>query len=302
MFDVIIIGTGPAGMTAAVYAARKKMKTILIGSEYGGQVATTSEVENYMGFHYVTGWELMKKFEEQVKQYPVDIFEDEVISVGGTDGHFTAATKSGNHYSARTLIVAAGKQPRRLNVPGETEFSGRGVSYCSVCDAPLFQDKKVAVVGGGNSAITAAYDLLKIALHVHVISLEEWTSDPVLNEKVERSSNLTRMTGYQVVSINGEHAVRSITIKSVQEPFEESTIEVDGVFIEIGTIPTTDFAEGFLELNEAGEIIVDCSGSTSVPGVFAAGDVTSIPEKQVIVAAGEGAKAALSAYRHLLKK
>jgi len=301
LFDVIIIGMGPSGMTAAVFAARKKLRTLLIGKEYGGQAARTGEIENYMGFQFVTGWELMKKFEEQVGQYPVERKEDEVISIGGQGGNFIVNTKSGMQYSGVTLIVAAGKQPRWLNVPGEKEFVGRGVSYCSVCDAPLFHNMNVAVIGGGNSAIEAAYDLIKIARHVYVISLEEWISDPVITDKVKDASNLTKMVGYQTISINGDQTVKSITLRSVEEPSKVTTVEVQGVFIEIGTVPSTDFIRGFLKLNEAREIVVDCSCNTSVPGVFAAGDVTSAPEKQVIVAAGEGAKAALGAFKYILK-
>ncbi|OPY57909.1 MAG: NADH dehydrogenase [Pelotomaculum sp. PtaU1.Bin035] len=301
MYDVIIIGMGPAGMTAAVYTARKELNTLLIGKEWGGQAARSGEVENYMGFQFITGRELMQKFEEQVGQYPVEKMEDEVTSVGGKAGNFSVSTKNGQQYSARTLIVAAGKQPRWLNVPGEKEFAGRGVSYCSVCDAPLFHKMKVAVIGGGNSAIEAAYDLSKIADHVYVVSLDEWTSDPVLNDKVKNAPNLTKMAGYQTISINGNQTVKNIVLKSVVEPYKETTLDVQGVFIEIGTVPSTDFVRGFLKLNEAGEIMVDCSCNTSVPGVFASGDVTSAPEKQVVVAAGEGAKAALGAYKYILK-
>jgi len=159
----------------------------------------------------------------------------------------------------------------------------------------------VAVIGGGNSAIEAAYDLIKIAEHVYVISLEEWSSDPVLTDKVKDAPNLTKMVGYQTISINGDQTVKNITMRAVKEPSKETTLEVQGVFIEIGTVPTTDFVRNFLKLNENGEIVVDCSCNTSVPGVFAAGDVTSAPEKQVIVAAGEGAKAALGAFKYILK-
>ncbi|MDF9408943.1 MAG: NADH dehydrogenase [Pelotomaculum sp. PtaB.Bin013] len=301
MYDVAIVGMGPAGMTAAVYAARKKLKTLLIGKEWGGQIARTSEVENYMGFQLITGQELMRKFEEQVNEYPVEKILDEVISAGSQKENFIVATKGGQQYFARTLIIATGKQPRWLNVPGEKEFIGKGVSYCSICDAPLFQGKKVAVIGGGNSAITAAYDLIKIASHVYVVSLDDWKSDPALSDKIKDAPNLTKMAGYQTLSINGEQTVKNIFLKSVREPFRETNLEVQGVFIEIGTVPTTDFLSGFINLNDYGEIVVDCSCNTSVPGVFASGDATTAPEKQVIVAAGEGAKAALSAFKYILE-
>jgi len=301
LYDVAIVGMGPAGMTAAVYAARKKLKTLLIGKEWGGQAARTGMVENYMGFQLVTGQELMKKFEEQVEKYPVEKILDEVISAGKQNSNFILATKSGRQYSARTLIMATGKQPRWLNVPGEKEFAGKGISYCSICDAPLFANMKVAVIGGGNSAITAAYDLMKIAEHIYVISPDDWSSDPVLNDKIKDAPNLTKMTGYQTIRIDGEQTVKNIVLKSVKEPFRESTLEVQGVFIEIGTVPMTDFLRGFINLNDNGEIVIDCSCNTSVPGIFAAGDATSAPEKQVIVAAGEGAKAALGTFKYILE-
>lgn len=301
MYDVTIVGMGPAGMTAAVYAARKELNTLLIGKEWGGQVARASELENYMGFQFVNGQDLMKKFEEQVKEYPVEKILDEIISAGEQKGNFIVTTKGGQQYFSKTLIIATGKQPRWLNVPGEKKFVGKGISYCSICDAPLFQNMKVAVIGGGNSAITAAYDLIKIANHVYVISLDDWKSDPVLNDKIKDAPNLTKMTGYQTLSINGEQTVKNIVLKSVKEPSRELTLEVQGVFIEIGSVPTTNFLKGFINLNDSGEIVIDCSCNTSVPGVFASGDVTSAPEKQVIVAAGEGAKAALSAFKYILE-
>lgn len=301
MYDVIIIGMGPAGLTAAVFAARKKLKILLIGKEYGGQVARSGEIENYMGFQFITGQELMQKFEAQVGQYPVEKKEDEVTSIEEQGGRFLVHTQSGGRYAGLTVIVAAGKQPRWLNVSGEKEFAGRGISYCAVCDAPLFQQMQVAVIGGGNAAIEAAYDLLQIAAHVYVVSLEEWSSDAVLTDKVKDAPHLTKLVGYQTVSISGEQTVQSITLRSVREPGQERTLAVQGVFIEIGTVPTTGFVKDFLELNENGEIKIDCSCRTSVPGIFAAGDVTSAPEKQVIVAAGEGAKAALGAFQYILK-
>ncbi|OPX90038.1 MAG: NADH dehydrogenase [Pelotomaculum sp. PtaB.Bin104] len=300
MHDVIIVGAGPAGMTAAVYTARKKLDTMLIGKEWGGQVAQAGTLENYMGFQYVPGSDLMKKFEEQVAQYPVERVEGEVVSAGGQGGNLTINTKEGQKYSAKSLIIASGKQPRWLNVPGEKEFIGRGVSYCAVCDAPLFQNMKVAVIGGGNSAISAAYDLIRIAEHIYVVSLEEWISDPLLTDKVKDAPNLTKMVGYETVSINGDQTVKNLVVRSIANPAENTTLDVQGVFIEIGTVPTTDFIKNFLKLNQRGEIVVDCSCHTSVPGVYAAGDVSSVPEKQVIVAAGEGAKAGLGAFQYIL--
>lgn len=302
MYDLVIIGMGPAGLTAAVYAARKKLSTLLVGKQYGGQMAWASGVENYIGFQYITGPELLSKFEDHVKQYPVERVEAEVVKLTRENGHFITRTAGGEEFHSRAVIVASGKAPRRLNAPGERELTGRGVSYCAVCDAPLFAGMDVAVVGGGNSALTAAYDLIKIAKQVYVVSLAEWTADPILVDKVKNAPNLTKLVGYETVRIEGNERVTGITLRSLDGRKEEKKIPVQGVFIEIGTVPSTHFVEGLLELNEKGEIKVDCDCSTSVPGAFAAGDVSSIPEKQIIVAAGEGAKAALGAYRYLLNQ
>ncbi|HHW45205.1 MAG TPA: FAD-dependent oxidoreductase [Desulfotomaculum sp.] len=301
MYDVTIIGMGPAGLTAAVYAARKKLSTVLIGEKYGGQMATAPGVENYMGFQYIEGPELLAKFEENVEKYPVVRVEGRVVQIGRQNGQFVTRTADGREFSSRTVIVATGKVPRRLNAPGERELTGRGVSYCAVCDAPLFAGMEVAVVGGGNAALSAAYDLIKIAKHVHVISLEDWIADPVIIDKVKDAPNLTKLVGYETVRIEGEDRVTGIVLRSLATG-EEKKLPVQGVFVEVGSVPSTDFVDGLLELNEKGEIKVECDCTTSVPGAFAAGDVSSIPEKQVIVAAGEGAKAALGAYRYLLNQ
>ncbi|MCG8403485.1 MAG: FAD-dependent oxidoreductase [Firmicutes bacterium] len=299
MYDTVIVGMGPAGMTAAVYAARKKMDTLLVGKEYGGQVAWTSEVENYMGFQMISGPGLMDKFEEQVKLYPVTRKNSEVIRVNREGDHFVVRCHDGEEFRCRTVIYAAGKNPRRLDIPGEQKFTGRGVSYCSICDAPFFEGKPVAVVGGGNSALEAVIDLLKVASRVYVVSIRDLTADPFLADKVQNDEKLTILKGYQALSINGADMVGGITVRSL-ETGEEKELPVEGVFIEIGTEPSNDPVKELVRLNELGEIEVDCSCKTGVPGFFAAGDVTSIPEKQVIVAAGEGAKAALSAYKHTL--
>jgi len=299
VYDTVIIGMGPAGMTAAVYAARKKMNTLLVGSEYGGQVARASEVENYMGFQMISGLGLMDKFEEQVRRYPVERKQAAVLRVEKEGDHFVVRCDDGEEYRCRTVIYSAGKYPRRLNVPGEKEFTGRGVSYCAVCDGPFFEGRPVAVIGGGNSALEAVIDMVKMATHVYAVSIGEWNADPVLAERALQAQNLTVLKGYRTVSINGGENVRSITIRSLESGAEKE-LAVAGVFVEIGTMPGSEPVKELVRINNLGEIEVDCSCSTDVPGFFAAGDVTNIPAKQVIVAAGEGAKAALGAYRHLL--
>ncbi len=299
MYDTVIIGMGPAGMTAAVYAARKKMNTLLVGKEYGGQVAQTSEVENYMGFQMISGPALMDKFEEQVRRYPVERKQSAVLRVEKEGGHFVVQCDDREEYRCRTVIYSAGKYPRRLNIPGEKEFTGRGVSYCAVCDGPFFEGRPVAVIGGGNSALMAVIDMVKIATHVYSVSIGEWNADPLLAEQTLQAKNLTVLKGYRTVSVNGEENVHGITICSL-ESGEEKELAVAGVFVEIGTMPGSEPVKELVRINNLGEIEVDCSCNTDVPGFFAAGDVTNIPAKQVIVAAGEGAKAALGAYRHLL--
>lgn len=299
MYDVIIVGMGPAGMTSAVYTARKKMSTLICGKVYGGQLSWTAGVENYTGFQYIPGPKLIKKFEEHVNNYPVEQRNLDVLKIEKKGENFLVTGEDQQQFSAKTIIVATGKSPRRLKVPGEEEFTGRGVGYCTVCDGPLFAGLKVAVVGGGNSALGAVADLIKIASHVYVISPEEWIADPVIVDKVKESPVLTKMVGYQVISINGDNIVKSVTVKRVDSG-EEKEVELEGVFIHIGSEAGTGFVKGFLELNQQNEIMVDCNCRTSVPGVFAAGDATSVEEKQVIVAAGDGAKAALGAYKYLL--
>jgi len=301
MYELIIIGGGPAGMTAAVYAARKKINTLLISGDIGGQGLTTWLVENYMGYQFIEGRELMQKFEEQVKQFSTDV----KIEVGKkaerlsrVDGGFEVRTDRGEIYQAKAVIVATGKRPRQLNVPGEKELLGRGVTYCAICDGPLFADVKVAVIGGGNSALEAAEDMIKIAEHVYLISLTPLTGDPILIDKVKTANNLTIFLEHEVLEIKGKNSVEGVRIRDLKSK-KEKVLEVGGIFVEIGLIPNSELAKELVTLNRLGEIKVDCGSETGVPGFFAAGDVTSVPDKQIVVAAGEGAKAALQAHRYL---
>jgi NADH-dependent peroxiredoxin subunit F len=301
MYELIIIGAGPAGMTAAVYAARKKINTLLISGDIGGQGLTTWLVENYMGYQFIEGRELMRKFEEQVKQFPTDV----KIEVGKraerlskVDEGFEIKTDRGETYQAKAVIVATGKRPRQLNVPGEKELLGRGVTYCAICDGPLFADMKVAVIGGGNSALEAADDMVKIADHVYLISLTTLTGDQVLVDKVKSANNLTMFLEHGVLEIKGKNSVERIIIRDLKSK-KEKELEVGGIFIEIGLTPNSELVKELVTLNHLGEIAVNCGNETGVPGFFAAGDVTSVPDKQIVVAAGEGAKAILQAHRYL---
>ncbi len=299
MYELIIIGGGPAGMTVAVYAARKKLSTLLISYDIGGQVLWTAGIGNYMGYQFTEGLELMKKFEEQVKQFPLDMKTGKrVSSLSQTNGGFEARTDKGESYQAKAAILATGKRPRQLNVPGEKELLGRGVTYCAICDGPLFADVKVAVIGGGNSALEAAEDMIKIADHVYLVSLTPLTGDQILIDKVKAANNLTMFLEHEVLEIKGESRVKGIKIRDLKSK-QERELDVGGIFIEIGLIPNSEPFKGIASLNSFGEIEVSCANETGVPGLFAAGDVTNVPEKQIVVAAGEGAKAALKAHRYL---
>ncbi len=299
LYDLIIIGAGPAGMTAAVYAARKKMNALLLSKDHGGQLLWTSGIENYMGFQFIEGFELMQKFEEQVKQFPLEQrIGQGAVSLAQVDGGFEIGTDASESYQARAVIIATGKRPRQLGVPGEEELKGRGVTYCATCDGPLFAGDKVAVIGGGNSALEAADDMIKIAEHVHLISLTGLDGDQIIIDRVKDAANVTILVEHTVSEIHGSGRVEGITTKDLRTG-EQSRLDVGAVFIEIGLIPNSEFAKGISRRNELDEIEVDQGCEMGVPGLFAAGDVTNVPEKQIVVAAGEGAKAALRAQRYL---
>ena len=299
MYELIIIGAGPAGMTAAVYTARKKLNALLLSHNVGGQVLWTSGIENYMGYQFIEGSELMQKFQEQVKQFPIDMkVGGKVSHVSPIDGGFEVETDKGENYQAMAAIIATGKRPRQLNVPGEEKLRSRGVTYCAICDGPLFAGENVAVIGGGNSALEAAADMVRIAEHVYLVSLTPLTGDQILIDKVRAAKNLTMFLEHEVLEIKGESRVEGIKIRDLKSK-QEREIDVNGIFIEIGLIPNSDPFKGIVHLNRLGEIEVNCANETSVAGLYAAGDVTSVPDKQIVVAAGEGAKAALQAHRYL---
>ena len=301
MYELIIVGAGPAGMTAAVYAARKRLNTLLISNDVGGQPLTTVGIENYMGYQFVEGPELMQKFEEQVRQFPSDVkvqVGQEAESLSRIDGGFEVKTDKGEIHRAKAVIFATGKRPRKLNVPGEKEFLGRGVTYCAICDGPLFAGENVAVIGGGNSALEAAEDMIRIAQHVYLISLTLLTGDQILIDKVTDASNLTVFVEHEILGIKGKGRVEGIRIRDLKSK-QQQELDVGGVFIEIGLIPNSEAIKAITTLNRFGEVEVNYANETGEPGLFAAGDVTNVPEKQIVVAAGEGAKAALQAHRYL---
>ena len=302
VYDVLIIGGGPAALTAAVYCMRKGVSTGLVTAEVGGQVAETSTVENYMGYMHIEGIQLVEKFREQVQQFEMG-FVQGVKSTSIEYGKIKKVTcDDGNTYQAKTLILSTGNSWKTLNVPGEKELKGKGVAYCAICDAPLFAQKDVVVVGGGNTGVEAAIDLAKSASSVTLVQfLEDLTADRILVDTLNSYSNVSILFSHQVSEIKGQQHVEAVTVQN-RETGKTTNIPAQGIFIEIGLKPNTDAFNGVVDLNQYGEVIIDCNCRTSRPGIFAAGDVTSVPYKQIIIAAGEGAKAALSACEFVLKE
>lgn len=299
MYDMMIIGGGPAGLSASVYAARKQLKTLLISRDIGGQINTTLGIENYLGYQFIEGPELIGKFNSQVDKYPIEQkIGLNVTRLEKINGGFQATTESGESYRAKVVVFAAGKKPRKLNVPGEADFAGKGVSYCAICDGPVFSGQRVAIVGGGNSAIEAVLDLVKIASHVDMVSLTRLTGDTLLAGQLKNSKKLKVFTEHRVEKIEGQGFVNGMVIKDIKSR-QQKRLDVTGIFVEIGMVPNSKPLTNLLTLNEEGEVPISRSGETTVPGLYAAGDVTDVPEKQIVVAAGEGAKAALQAHRYL---
>lgn len=300
-YDLVILGAGPAGMTAAIYAARKQIDTLIVSEDVGGQTTWTSDIENYPGFLYISGTELIDRFQEHLRKFEVRIEYAKASGLSRDGAGFVVETNNGRRIGSRALIVATGKQPRTLDVPGEARLKGKGVTYCATCDGPLFEGMDVAVVGGGNSGVESAVQLMKICPRVYLIErLDHLRADEITQERVRSADNVEILTSTLVTEIWGTNMVEGITVQN-QATGEERKIDVSGVFVEVGLIPSSDFARGLLHLNEYGEIPVDCGSRTGIPGLFAAGDVTDVPEKQIICAAGDGAKAALGAYSYLVR-
>jgi len=299
MYDLMIIGGGPAGLAASVYAARKQLNTLLISVDIGGQINKTLGIENYLGYQFIEGPELIDKFQTQVSQFPIDQkIGYKVSRLGKIERGFQTVSEAGDEYQAKAVIFATGKSPRRLNVPGEVELTGRGVTYCAICDGPVFTGQRVAVVGGGNSALEAALDMVKIAEHVDLVSLTPLTGDAILVGKLADAKNLSIFTEHQTEKIEGQDFAEGMLIRDLKSG-EGKRLEVTGVFIEIGLVPNSEPVRELIELNRWGEVPITPACETKIPGLYAAGDVTDVPEKQIVVAAGEGAKAALQAHRYL---
>ena len=299
MFDMIIIGAGPAGLSASVYAARKQLKTLLISVDIGGQINTTLGIENYLGYQFIEGPELIDKFNTQIDKYPIEQeIGSKVTLLDRIKGGFQVITEDGNRYKSEVIVFATGKKPRKLNIPGEAEFTGKGISYCAICDGPVFAKKRVAVIGGGNSALEVVLDLVKITEHVDMVSLTQLTGDRILINQLKNVKNIDIYLEYRTRQVEGEGFVTSMTIEDIKSN-KRKELNVSGVFIEIGMVPNSEPVKHLIKLNKFDEVPVNCSCETKIAGLYAAGDVTNVPEKQIVVAAGEGAKAALQAHRYL---
>ena len=298
IYELVIIGAGPAGITAAIYAARKRLNFMVISKNVGGQVILTSVVENYTGYQELTGKDLTEKLDQHLKQFKFDFKETEVKSLKKAGDFFVIETDLEN-FKSKTLLIATGARPKMLNIKGEKEFKNRGITYCATCDAPLFANKDVVVIGSGNSALDAVLQLINIAQKIYLLVRSDYLKgDKIIVEKVKASSKVEILFNTTISEISGDKLVKGVKIN---QKGEIKDLAINGVFIEIGYIPNTEFIKDFINLNINGEIEIDLNNRTSVAGVFAAGDCTSVPYKQIIIAAGEGSKAAISVFEYLTK-
>ena len=306
-YDVLIVGGGPAGAAAAVYAARKGIRVGVAAERFGGQVNDTMSIENYISVLETNGPKLAAELEAQVRHYNVDIMNlqraSQIVPAAQAGGMTEVHLDNGGVLKAKSVILSTGARWRNVNVPGEAEYKNKGVAYCPHCDGPLFKGKRVAVIGGGNSGVEAAIDLAGIVEHVTLVEFADaLKADAVLVNKLKSLPNVTIHTNAQTTEITGDGSkVNGLSFKDRVSGAEQN-VPLEGVFVQIGLVPNTEFLKGTVELSKFGEIVVDAKGHTSVPGVFAAGDCTTVPYKQIIIAAGEGSKAALSAFDYLIRQ
>jgi len=302
IYDLIIIGGGPAGITAGIYAARKKIKTLLITKDWGGQMTKATEIGNWPGTKKISGMDLIKQMSEHLKEFEIEIKENkEVIDLDKKGDIFTVRDND-QTYEAKAVIIATGKIPRTLNIPGEEEFKGKGVSFCATCDAPMFKDKAVAVIGGGNAGFATATDLLKYAKKIYILEFfPEMKGDLITKEKLEKTKKVEFHINAAVKEIKGKKFMESLIYED-RKTSKDIELKVEGVFIAVGMMPKVGFAEKLVELNKIGEIVIDKDNYTKTSGLFAAGDITDIKYEQIVIAAGEGAKAALAATEYLKGK
>ena len=300
IYDVLIIGAGPAGLTAAIYTCRKKLSTLIVSMDLVGQTARTSYMENYPGMESVNGNKLVEKIYKQAAKFGADfVLGKKVSNLEKKNKNFTAKFSDGSEYSSKTVILAFGKIPRSLGIPGENEYLGKGLSVCVTCDAPMYSGKITAIIGGGNSALESAVYMASISKKVYLIHRrDEFRGDEITAEKIKKMKNIEILFDTIPVEIKGSEFLHTLIVEN-SETGERRELKVDGVFSEIGYEVNVDFLNKLVEVNEKNEIIIDFNCHTSRPGIFAAGDATIIPYKQTIIAAGEGAKAALEAYAYI---
>jgi thioredoxin-disulfide reductase len=298
MYDLIIIGGGPAGVTAGIYGVRKGLKTVVITKDFVGQAGTATVVENWPGEKNISGIELMQKFQEHLHHINPETIEGDVVKkiTKKEDGSFLVSTVQEKEVRGKAVIITSGRNPRPLKVPGEEKFVGKGVSYCTTCDGPLFRGKKVVVAGGGNSAFENAIELGKYCEKVYILSLKN-VADQVLQDEAKNKDNIEIVEGAVMKEVKGEEMMEAVIY---QHQGEEHKVEVSGMFVSIGSVPVTEFVGELVEFTERGEIKVDhFTGETKTAGLFAAGDVTNVRDKQIIIASAEGAKTAISAYKYI---
>jgi thioredoxin-disulfide reductase len=299
VWDLLVVGGGPAGLNAALYAKRKGLNVGIVTKEIGGQLHNTSAVDNYLGFKFIEGESLSNEFLSHINHLDIPVLKDvEIEEINHLNPNFEVILTSGKNLYSKTILLATGGSPRKLEVPGEKEYSNKGVSYCTTCDAPFFKDRHIIVAGGGNSAAEAVIDLVPWAKKITVIHRSQWRADEILLEKHQNIDKLNVFLNTQILRVLGDEKMSGIEVldKTSNRIYQ---IEADGLFIEIGTIPNSRLVSNLVDLNNLGEVIVDGSQKTSLPGLFAAGDVTDQPHKQIIIAAAEGAKAALSATKYI---
>jgi thioredoxin-disulfide reductase len=299
-YDVIIVGAGAAGLTAAIYTCRKNLKTAIISVDVGGQTNLTNHIENYPGVDALPGPKLMEKFLENAKSFGAELIMGKVAKVDKEGAGFTVTLAEGKTYECRAVILCSGTVPRELGIPGESKFLGRGLSTCATCDAPLFKNKVAAVIGGGNAAVEGALELAHVgAKKVYLIHRRnEFRADEITLDKVKANKLIEILTPWEPMEITGDKFVNGLKIKNASDK-SEKTLELHGVFKEIGHVVDITPVKELIKTNTRNEIIIDDGNRTSVPGVYAAGDVTTVPYKQTVISAGEGAKAALSCYQWL---
>ena len=305
-FDVLVIGGGPAAAAASIYAARKGIRTGIVSERFGGQLNDTLAIENFISVQETEGPKLASAIEQQVKSYDIDIMESQrakTMSTNAKDGHIDVELESGAMLQSKSVILSTGANWRELGVPGEAEYRGHGVAYCPHCDGPLYKGKDVAVIGGGNSGVEAAIDLAGIVKHVTLLEFaDELKADAILQTKLKSLMNVTVITSAETKEVLGDDSKVTQLVYVDRETATEKHLDLAGIFIQIGLLPNTNWLEGIVELSDYKEIVVDDHGHTSMPGVFAAGDVTTTPYKQIIIAMGDGAKAALSAFDYLIRQ